>query len=133
MPYYAQISGGKVAAITQTAAPVVAADMIEIDSYDLGKLGSTYADGVFMPADIAPMVSTITSRQGKHALADAGLYHQALAAIAALPEPARTKAQIDWEAHYWERYNATVIAMSAVLGLGPAEIDSLFAAAAQIT
>ena len=133
MPHYAQISDGKVVAITQTAAPVESADMIEIDSYDLGKLGSTYADGVFIPAPIIPIVPTITSRQGKHALANAGLYHQALAAIAALPEPSRTRAQIDWEAYYWERYNATVIAMADTLGLGPAELDALFTAAAQIT
>lgn len=79
-----------------------------------------------------PPQPTITSRQGKHALAEVGLYHPALAAIAALPEPARTKAQIDWEAAYWQRDNVTLIAMAAALGLGPSELDALFAQAATL-
>ena len=79
-----------------------------------------------------PAQPVITSRQGKHALADAGLYHPALAAIAALAEPARTKAQIDWEAAYWQRDNVTVIAMAGALGLDASALDSLFANAATL-
>lgn len=83
-------------------------------------------------AEFVGPVLTVTSRQGKHALADAGLYHPALAAIAALPEPARTKAQIDWEAATWQRNDPTLAAMAAALGLTEAQLDALFAQAATL-
>ena len=54
MAYYAQIRGGKVAAITQTARPVVAADMVELPTFDLEKLGYSYAGGVFTAPQPAP-------------------------------------------------------------------------------
>lgn len=40
--YYAQLTAGVVTAVTQTAGPIVAADMIEIASLDVDLLGLTY-------------------------------------------------------------------------------------------
>jgi hypothetical protein len=53
--YYAQISNGMVTGVTQTAAPVTDAAMVELDSYDTSKLGHAYANGVFTPP--APVVA----------------------------------------------------------------------------
>lgn len=52
--YYAQITGGVVTAVTETAAPIDAPNMIAIDSLDASLLGQSYAAGVFTPA--APTV-----------------------------------------------------------------------------
>jgi len=53
--YYAQITNGVVTAVTETAAPIDAANMIAIDSLDASLLGQSYAAGVFTPAP-APTV-----------------------------------------------------------------------------
>lgn len=47
--YYAQITNGVVTAVTETAAPIDAANMIAVDSLDASLLGQSYADGVFTP------------------------------------------------------------------------------------
>lgn len=49
--FYAQVRDGVVVAVTQTSAPVDAADMVPIESYDLTLMGASYADGVFIPSD----------------------------------------------------------------------------------
>lgn len=103
-----------------------------MSDYITENIGGAVVTRLAIPAPAPVIVPTISSRQGKHALANAGLYHPALAAIAALPEPARTRAQIDWEAAYWDRANATLIAMATALGLGPVELDDLFAQAATL-
>lgn len=46
MHFYAQIDGtGRCFAVTQTAGPVEAADMIPIGSYDPSYIGRVYAGG----------------------------------------------------------------------------------------
>jgi hypothetical protein len=47
MPIYAQIQASRVVAVTQTAEPVVALNMIQIDEFDAQKLGMVYEDGEF--------------------------------------------------------------------------------------
>lgn len=49
MHHYAQIDGaGKCYAVTQTAGPVTAADMVPINSFDLSYIGRTYSGGVWL-------------------------------------------------------------------------------------
>jgi len=51
MPYYAELDENNVCkAVTQTHSEIIAATMIELDSYDISLLGQTYADGVWTPA-----------------------------------------------------------------------------------
>lgn len=93
------------------------------------------APGVFEggnPGTPAPMVPTITSRQGKRALVSAGLHDSALAAIESLPEPARTLALIDWNAPSWTRTDPTLGQMAEALGITSAQLDDLFALAATL-
>ena len=48
MPFYAQLDGSNIVkAVTQTAAPIVAADMIELQSFDISKLRHEYVNGQF--------------------------------------------------------------------------------------
>jgi hypothetical protein len=132
MHYYAQISGGKVVAVTQTSGPIDSPDMIALPVYDEGKLGYFYAGGVFTAPPPQPFVQTITSRQGKRALVAADLYQPALTALNALPEPDKTLAMIDWDAPTWQRSDQTLAAMAGALGLTDAQLDALFTQAASL-
>lgn len=84
------------------------------------------------PGELGGAVQTITSRQGKRALLVAGLYHDALAAINALPDPSKTAALIDWDAPTWSRNDPTLVSMAAVLGLTDEQLDELFAQASTL-
>jgi hypothetical protein len=103
-----------------------------MSEYITETIGGATVKRLANPAPAPAFVPTITSRQGKRALVDAGLYHPALAAIDALPEPGRTKAQIDWDAPTWQRNDPTLAAMATALGLNASQLDDLFAAAALI-
>lgn len=46
MPYYAQITDGRVTAVTERG-PTDAANMVELETFDTSKLNWLYADGVF--------------------------------------------------------------------------------------
>ena len=81
------------------------------------------------PGTPAPEVPTITSRQGKRALVQAGLYDSALAAIEALEGSARTLALIDWNAPTWTRNDPTLGQMATALGITSEQLDALFALA----
>lgn len=116
--------------VEQNERPQISGDWVECTGLAVGP-GSRLVGGEWLPAQ-PQSLQTISSRQGKHALAEAGLYHPALAAIAALPEPARTKAQIDWEAATWQRNDPTLAAMAAALGLTSVQLDELFAQAATL-
>lgn len=53
MPYYAQISAGRVVAITETSGAIAAGNMVPLSSLDFGLVGYGYANGVFTaPAPI---------------------------------------------------------------------------------
>lgn len=84
------------------------------------------------PGTPAPMVPTITSRQGKRALVAAGLHDAALTAIEALTGSARTLALIDWNAPSWTRSDPTLVGMASALGITSEELDALFALAATL-
>lgn len=48
MRYYAQINGSSVVvAVTQTAAAIDSASMIELQTFDVSVIGKTYVNGLF--------------------------------------------------------------------------------------
>lgn len=78
-----------------------------------------------------PIPAEVTMRQARLALLGAGLLAGVDAAIASLPEPDKSAAQIDWEyAAVVQRSSGLVPAMGAALGMSEAQIDALFVTAA---
>lgn len=74
--------------------------------------------------------STITLRQAKLALLNAGKLQDVINAIAALPEPQKTAAQIEFDyANDVERDSVLLNTIANAIGLTEAETDQLFAAA----
>lgn len=85
------------------------------------------------PAPEAPIGATVSMRQARLALNEAGLLAAVQTAINALPEPDRTRAQISWDsAAEVNRDDAITQMLAAALSLSPAQLDNLFAAAAAI-
>jgi hypothetical protein len=75
----------------------------------------------------------VTMRQARRALFAAGLLSAVDPSIAALPEPQRTAAAIDWEfSNAVERTNPTMAALAAALGLSDEQLDNLFISAEAI-
>ncbi len=71
--------------------------------------------------------NTITLRQAKLALLNAGKLNDTIAAIAALPEPDRTAAGIEFDyANEVERDSALLNTIALVIGLTEEELDDLF-------
>ena len=74
-----------------------------------------------------PAPQTVTRRQGRLALIDAGKLVAVEAAIDATEDPIeKLKAQVEYEADTWERSNAFLQSMWAQLGGTEAELDNLF-------
>ncbi|MBS7777709.1 hypothetical protein [Acidovorax sp. CCYZU-2555] len=74
-----------------------------------------------------PVPHSCTRRQGQRALLVHGHLDDVEAAIAAIADPLeRRDAQIEYEAHTWERGNPFVQAMWAQLGGTPEQLDDLF-------
>ena len=81
----------------------------------------------------SPVPKQVTMRQARLALLGAGLLSQVDAAIASLPEPDKSAAQIDWEyAAVVQRSSGLVPAMGAALGMTEVQIDTLFVEAAKL-
>ncbi len=75
----------------------------------------------------------VTMRQARLALLDAGLLSSVQAAINSLPEPDKTKAQIEWEySNALQRGNPFVATLGAALGLNEQALDNLFITAAKL-
>ena len=71
--------------------------------------------------------STITLRQAKLALLNAGKLQDVINAIAALPEPQKTAAQIEFDyANDVERNSVLLGTIAAAIGLTAEELDQLF-------
>lgn len=91
-----------------------------------------FEGGTPVPAQAA--VPTVSRRQAFRALNDAGLLALIESTINAIePESARTAAQIDWAtATEFRRDFPLLLQLANAIGLTPAQIDNLFAAAAAI-
>lgn len=77
--------------------------------------------------------ASVTMRQARLALLGAGKLSMVNAAIAAMPEPQKSAARIEWEySGEVQRHNGFVSALGPALGLSPEQIDELFMAAAKL-
>lgn len=75
----------------------------------------------------------VTMRQARLALLEAGLLGSVQAAINSLSEPAKTKAQIEWDySNALQRSNSFVETLGAALGLNASALDDLFIAASKL-
>ena len=75
----------------------------------------------------------VTMRQARLALLDAGLLSSVQPAITSLPEPDKTKAQIEWEySNALQRSNPFVTVLGTALGLNSEALDNLFITAAKL-
>jgi len=84
-----------------------------------------------VPAAVVPRA--VTMRQARLALLGAGLLPTVATAIAALPEPQRSVATIEWEySQEVHRDRALIQALGPLLGLTNTQIDALFTAAAAL-
>jgi len=69
----------------------------------------------------------LSMRQTRLALLDAGLLSQVEDSIASLPEPDKSKAEIEWQyAKEVYRNDDWLISLSEELGLSSSEVDDLF-------
>lgn len=75
----------------------------------------------------------VTMRQARLALLSAGKLSLVEAAIAALPDPPKTAALIEWEySNSVQRHNGFVSQIAPLIGMTESEIDSLFIAASTL-
>lgn len=89
-----------------------------------------FVDGVWVDPPATPPAS-VTMRQARLALLDAGLLDSVNAAIAAMAGVEGDAARIEWEyAATVERGSPLVSGLAAALALTDAQLDSLFLAAA---
>lgn len=87
------------------------------------------------PADpVATVVpDSVTMRQARRALLQAGLLATVNAAVAAMPGAEGEAARIDWEfSATVERQRPLVQALTGALGLSEAQLDALFVVAAAL-
>lgn len=106
-----------------------------VDASIGGGIGDSIIDGVLVlkPATPVPVPQSVTMRQARLALHAAGLLAGVDTAIAAMDEPAKTAASIEWEyASSVERNAGLVPEMAAALGMSDADIDDLFITAATL-
>lgn len=87
----------------------------------------------YIPSVLRKVPKEITMRQAKLLLHSMGLYSAVDEAIAALPEPPRIAAQIEWEASAkMQRDKAFVAMIGSHLGLTDDQIDDMFIEAAKL-
>ena len=113
--------------------PGYAAQFIEVP--DNVETGWKLVDGEWVAA--GPIVNLVpqevTMRQARLALLDAELLGNVQAAINSLPEPAKTKAQIEWDySNALQRSNPFVATLGGALGLDSEALDNLFIAASKL-
>ncbi|RYF70866.1 MAG: hypothetical protein EOO22_13575 [Comamonadaceae bacterium] len=90
-------------------------------------------EGFEPPPPPNPVPAEVTMRQARLALLGAGKLALVAPAIAALPEPQRSAAQIEWEySATVERNRPFVLTLGAALGLSAAQLDQLFIVAATL-
>ena len=98
------------------------------------KIGGTWDGSNFHPAPVASIVpKSVTMRQARTALFNAGLLTTVNTAIASMPGAVGDVARIQWEfSSDVLRDQPLVTALSSVLGLTAAQLDSLFITASTL-
>ena len=98
-------------------------------------IGWSYDGQYFTAPTQAPAIvpQEVTMRQARLALLDAELLANVQTAINSLPEPAKTKAQIEWDySNALQRGNSFVSTLGGALGLDNEALDKLFIAASKL-
>ena len=96
-------------------------------------IGSATINRVNSPIPQPPFVPTVSKRQAKRALLDAGLLDAVESAIAAMPAQQRRQAKIEYEdATEWRRDWPLITTLAQSIGLTDSQIDALFVAASAI-
>lgn len=105
-----------------------------INDENVARIGEHYVDGKFITPYVAPSVPTsITMRQTRLALLQAGKLSAIDTALASLPSPQKEQAQIEWEyASEVQRDNPLIGQLMSVLGMGETELDALFIEGAKL-
>ena len=94
----------------------------------------TVYTGDDMPRVDVPVPTEVTMRQARLALHAAGKLAAVNAAIAALPDPPKTAALIEWEYSSTVRRDSRFVALlGPTLGLDAAALDALFVAASKLS
>lgn len=126
------IQGDRIAAIATDEYTGPDAFIDAPDDFDIERLSEyRVVDGqVVLPPP--PPVTTVTMRQARLALLNAGLLDDVEAAIAAIPDDVQRKAaQIEWEyASVVERDNPIIQQLVSALGMTEQQVDEFFATAA---
>lgn len=137
--YYAQINLATriVEAETMPHSPIEAEHMIEITEEQYGTtLGKRHdaETGDFEEVVLPPSVpASITMRQARLVLLEAGHLASVQAAINSLSSPAKERAQIEWDySNEVQRHNGFVATLGPALGLNDEQIDALFIAGAAL-
>lgn len=132
---YAIVENGTVINVALSDEPI-ASNWIQSD---IAKIGDNYdpETGVFTTLSYEelpePVPQKLTARQARLALHSIGKLADVPAAIAALPEPQKTNAEIEWEyATYIERNNPFVAVLASALQLTDEQIDQLFIEGAKL-
>lgn len=80
-----------------------------------------------------PIPQSLTMRQARLALLDAGKLSSVDSAINSMPSPQKERAQIEWEfSNEVQRTNGVVSAIGPLIGLSETDIDALFVAGAAL-
>lgn len=126
---WALIEGGTVAnVVEQDDQPQIAGQWVACG--DAGP-GWRYNGSAFVnpnpPVALPTVPPSVTMRQARLALRAAGKLAAVEAAIAALPEPDKTDATIEWEySNEVLRHNGFVSRLGPLLGMSEAQLDALF-------
>ena len=97
-------------------------------------IGWYFESGVWnQPEVVVGVPKEVTMRQARLALLENSLLANVQPAINSLPEPDKTKAQIEWEySNALQRGNPFVAVLGAALGLSSQDLDDLFIQAAAL-
>jgi len=86
-----------------------------------------------VPSPVVAVPASVTMRQARLALLGIGKLAAVDAAIAGLPEPDRTAAQIEWEySQEVQRDKPFVLMLAPALGLSEEDLDNLFVLASTL-
>lgn len=105
------------------------------DIYAAAKLGEFGEIAPYVEPEPAPQVvpQSVTRRQGRLALLQAGKLDEVEQAIAAITDPMQKRvAEIEYDTDTWERSNEFLQTMWAQLGGTQQELDNLFILAASL-
>ena len=107
--------------------------IVNVTGVDCGP-GDSYISGEIVKESSAEVIpNEITMRQARLILLENNLLSSVSQAITSLPEPNKTKAQIEWEySNTLQRNNYFVSVLLSALGLSNTAVDNLFIEGAKL-